>query len=230
MGGVGHGFDPVSGEVVCPMGVCLDCHEERNLDTQLEDCIVCHIGPHDVDLTLNCSYCHTSTETWSEYHIVEHLVELVGKHAEAWCFRCHEPTTVPHFGEVCEDCHTPARFKDATLPPELHPMPLVGAHQRATCAACHAEGTQMAKYICTNCHRPPKNHLEEACDICHTPEEGWSESVASLVAQSPQIPHTLDGRDDCLICHDPAGQVKPAPANHEDFINEQCTLCHKLTP
>lgn len=67
-GAVGHGFDPVSGEVVCPMGVCLDCHEERNLDTQLEDCIVCHIGPHDVDLTLNCSDCHTSTETWNEYH------------------------------------------------------------------------------------------------------------------------------------------------------------------
>lgn len=211
-GGIGHGFDPVSGEVICPMSVCLNCHEERNLDTQLKDCIVCHIGPHDVDLTLNCSYCHTSTETWSEYHIVEHPVELVGRHAEAWCFRCHEwpnfrglnyacsdchkPATEPHFGEVCEDCHTPTSFKDANLPPQLHPVPLVGAHQRANCDVCHTEGQQVPEYVCTNCHRSPENHLEGTCDTCHTPE-GWSESAASPMAQSSQITHTLDGMTDC---------------------------------
>jgi hypothetical protein len=50
------------------------------------------------------------------------------------------------------------------------------------------------------------------------------------VAQAPQITHPLDGRDDCLLCHDLAKEIKPAPANHKDFINQQCTLCHKLAP
>jgi mono/diheme cytochrome c family protein len=119
--------------------------------------------------------------------------------------------------------------EEATLPPEPHPVPLVGAHQGATCEACHAEGEQAPEYVCTNCHQPPENHLEEACDTCHTPK-GWGESVASVAAQAPQIPHTLDGRDDCQMCHDPAGQIKPGPADHEGRGNEQCTLCHKLAP
>jgi hypothetical protein len=108
-------------------------------------------------------------------------------------------------------------------------VPLIGAHQRATCDVCHAEGKRVPEYVCSNCHKPPENHLEGACDTCHTPE-GWVESAASIVAKAPQIPHPLDGRDDCLLCHDPAGQIKPAPANHKNFSNEQCSLCHKLTP
>jgi mono/diheme cytochrome c family protein len=120
--------------------------------------------------------------------------------------------------------------EEATLPPEPpHPVSLIGAHQGATCEACHAEGEQAPEYVCTNCHQPPENHLQEACDTCHTPE-GWSESAASVAAQAPQIPHTLDGRDDCLLCHDPAGRIKPAPDNHADFANEQCALCHKPAP
>ncbi len=30
-----------------------------------------------------------------------------------------------------------------------------------------------------------------------------------------------------MACHDPAGTVKPVPANHTAFNVEQCTLCHK---
>jgi hypothetical protein len=53
--------------------------------------------------------------------------------------------------------------------------------------------------------------------------------VVSLAAQAQQILHPLYGRDDCLLCHDRAGQIKLAQAKHEDF-DERCTLCHKLTP
>jgi hypothetical protein len=37
----------------------------------------------------------------------------------------------------------------------------------------------------------------------------------------------LEGRDDCLLCHDPAGQIQPAPSNHIDYQSEQCVLCHR---
>jgi hypothetical protein len=193
--------------------ICEDCHtpdgfEQADMVTDFEHPVLLE-GPH---ATLDCIACHTAGQS------------LVYE-----CAACHQSPGESHFGPVCSDCHTPTTFKGATLAGELHPVPLIGAHQRATCDICHAEGTRVPEYVCSNCHRPPENHLEGPCDTRHTPE-GWSESAASLAAQVPQITHTLDGRDDCLMCHDPAGQVKPAPDNHEGYANEQCSSCHKVAP
>jgi hypothetical protein len=44
---------------------------------------------------------------------------------------------------------------------------------------------------------------------------------------APLVSHGLDAREDCLMCHDMAGEMRPAPSNHGDYVNEQCTLCHK---
>jgi hypothetical protein len=104
---------------------------------------------------------------------------------------------------------------------------LEGAHADLDCTACHSG--QSLTYRCADCHQSPENHLGETCDTCHTPE-GWVESAASVVAQSPFIPHPLDARDDCLLCHGVARDVEPAPANHKDYINEQCRLWHKVAP
>jgi hypothetical protein len=221
---------------------CHDCH--KGVKKPEYKCANCHQPPMEPHFGENCEECHTPAGfELAELADFKHPVPLEGAHETLdcrachttgksltyKCANCHQPPSETHFGPDCEDCHTPTRFEDATIPPELHPVPLIGAHQRATCDVCHAEGQRVPEYVCSNCHRPPENHLEGACDTCHTPE-GWAESAASLVAQAPQIPHPLDGRDDCLLCHDPAGQIEPAPANHKDFINEQCTLCHKPVP
>jgi hypothetical protein len=44
----------------------------------------------------------------------------------------------------------------------------------------------------------------------------------------PPIPHTLEGRDDCLACHKTgvAGAV-PIPDNHTGIKNDVCQVCHK---
>jgi hypothetical protein len=42
--------------------------------------------------------------------------------------------------------------------------------------------------------------------------------------------HDVEGREDCIACHDPTGETKPAPCNHTDYVNEQCVLCHKIGP
>ncbi len=102
-GAVGHGFDPLSGETLCSMSVCLECHTARQLDVQLEDCNACHIGPHDVGLT--CGDCHVSVERWNATQLAVHPVELTGWHAQTDCFECHD---WPDFGGlryVCADCH-----------------------------------------------------------------------------------------------------------------------------
>lgn len=221
---------------------CHDCHSgEREPSYECADCHEPAMEPHFGQV---CEDCHTPIG-WDQAELgdFEHPVALEGNHANLdcsachiagqsltyECAACHQPPGEPHFGPECETCHTPAGFKGATLPPELHPVPLIGAHQRATCAVCHAEGERVPEYICSNCHRPPEDHLEGTCDTCHTPA-GWVESATSVVAQSPQIPHALDGLEDCLVCHDPAGQIKPAPADHEGRVNEQCGLCHKVAP
>ncbi len=44
----------------------------------------------------------------------------------------------------------------------------------------------------------------------------------------PAIPHTLDGRADCLLCHRTGiGGARPIPTNHAGRTNDTCSLCHK---
>jgi hypothetical protein len=59
-------------------------------------------------------------------------------------------------------------------------------------------------------------------------------STAAVVAKSmfftpPGIPHTVNGRGDCLSCH---GQnaVKPYPDWHDKdgYDNSDCTSCHHV--
>lgn len=42
------------------------------------------------------------------------------------------------------------------------------------------------------------------------------------------IPHTLVGRENCLLCH-AANGIKPFPANHAGRTNDVCTTCHQTS-
>ena len=240
-GAVGHGFDPVSGGIICPMGVCLDCHQERNLDSELSECDACHVGDHDPVLPFECSTCHQSTETWQAVEMIAHPVELVGAHTQAACSGCHpntdfaqevgtecsdchEPPGDDHYGADCRECHTPTSFSDALMPD--HPVALEGYHASASCEGCHADGQTNPEYLCSNCHERPENHLIGECSICHTPG-GWVQSASFIVDLTTPISHEQEGREDCLLCHDLALDIVPAPSNHGNYINEQCGLCHK---
>lgn len=247
-GGVGHSFDPVSSEIICPMSVCLDCHQERQLGADLTDCDACHMGGHDPAPGLACSACHTSTDAWSDVATVDHPLSLDGQHqqvpcldchagaspladgADLTCAGCHQPPGQDHYAGACETCHTPAGFDQAQLPTQEHPTPLVGAHQNAPCQGCHTPDLQPPQSDeCSDCHQAPQGHLAGRCDMCHTPA-GWADSIAHVVRLAGPITHDVEGQADCLLCHDPAAEIQPAPANHTPYQNEQCTLCHKPQP
>jgi hypothetical protein len=219
---------------------CHDCHEGARKPEFV--CANCHEPLTDPHFGTECDACH-SPFGWDQVDLggFQHPIALEGAHAEARCIgchveqveglelvcaNCHEPPSEPHFGPNCEDCHTPAGFSGATLPPELHPVPLEGAHAQADCEACHAGAEGALDYVCADCHEPPENHLPGACQICHSPE-GFVESASFLLGLAPEIPHDVDGREDCLLCHDPTGAIQPAPSNHTEYGNEQCTVCHK---
>ena len=63
------------------------------------------------------------------------------------------------------------------------------------------------------------------CLFCHQQAEAEA-AEAETEEKRPRIPHTLDGRDDCLACHNLEG-IKPFPADHEGRELDKCQVCHK---
>ncbi len=42
----------------------------------------------------------------------------------------------------------------------------------------------------------------------------------------PLIPHTLEGRESCLMCHQIGGDI-PLPEDHEGRTEDLCLTCHE---
>jgi hypothetical protein len=215
---------------------CFRCHDGKHMTADGKEsirlqCNLCHdipivVGAGDRPpampvVTVQEPASHLAT-TWMATHRFEA--------SDQACSGCHGKivfgTDNSNFcsNSACHGQSWPSVQLDAAFP---HPIPLVGAHAKVWCNDCH-KGVEKPEYKCANCHQAqaPANHFTAACDSCHTPE-GWTQSAAGVVARSPKIPHPLQGRDQCLTCHDPAGQVKPAPADHVGRTNAQCGLCHK---
>lgn len=88
------------------------------------------------------------------------------------------------------------------------------AEGRADCLMCHKAGGMKPV---------PEGHAglkNDQCLMCH------AKDAAVQTTAPPAIPHELEGRDNCLMCHQ-AGGMKPVPADHEGRTNEECQLCHK---
>lgn len=201
-GGVGHGFDPVSGETTCPMDVCIDCHAKQDECSQCHQsgdltgeptgemvgCEVCHDGPHDVVTYMVCSCCHTSVTDWAEIHPDSHPIELVGRHAETHCFECH---TFPNFNGlryICTDCHESGHDWGDDDCTECHD-PGATWDLVASTWDKHADFWDMYKgdhllVACSGCHFETYTGLDPNCDTCH------------LLPESHEASYT-----ECWLCH-----------------------------
>lgn len=87
---------------------------------------------------------------------------------------------------------------------------------------------------CSMCHSgampdipaaPAESHkgLEvKTCLWCHAPD-------AAMQTKTPTaIPHALEGRDKCTMCHSGAvPDVKGMPADHKGRTDTDCKVCHK---
>jgi hypothetical protein len=216
---------------------------DNNKHKDFPGCFRCHDGKHETEvgesIRLHCNICHSIPETVSGdarppqmplAYIQEpssHLeTSFMADHrfqASDECATCHGEI---EFGtDDSSFCANSACHRRAWPEVELdagfvHPIELVGQHAEVWCNDCH-EGERMPEYVCANCHEPPEPHFGPVCEDCHTPT-GFDQATLP-----PEIPHPLEGRDDCLLCHDPAGNIQPAPSNHVDYEVAQCTLCHK---
>ncbi len=114
-------------------------------------------------------------------------------------------------------------------PPIPHPL-----EGRDNCLACHATGAAGAPKF-------PDNHVgrtNDMCVMCHT------QAAAAPTEPAPAIPHTLEGRENCVECHVPAqagGEVAtptlqptatvqpiPTPLSYPEPVSEtnSCLDCH----
>jgi len=228
---------------------CFRCHDGKHLSADNQairlECNICHSVPRVAEpgVTLPAveiavakePKSHRST-TW----LAEHRFRF-----DASCANCH---TVDNPGgsdnsSFCSNsaCHATEwkfvgldapKIRELSAPPRVpskgvpNPVPHpIGS--RTDCTICHGpEKVRPAPEshagftpgICTNCHHPTLQ------------ENGQGPAKQPGAAGGPPpIPHELEGRDDCLLCHNPDGGLKPAPQDHTGRTVETCQACHKPT-
>ncbi len=133
------------------------------------------------------------------------------------CSSCHQDKhstwgKSKHGTVNCESCHGPGQgHVDKGTG-------LVVDTSRESCGLCHAKVLARRSDF-------PQVDLEthggqSECISCHNPH-----NPNSKVSTMPTIPHTLEGRDDCLLCHNTGG-AKSLPPDHEQRSANTCLNCH----
>ncbi len=124
---------------------------------------------------------------------------------------------------LCTICHK-ALGQETVASPNI-PHTIEG---RSQCLVCHSTGIASAPTV------PGEMAAlsNDECVLCHrtvgqgqvvTPPTPGGTPVAK--PQAPNIPHTLEGRANCLQCH---GTISPLPADHAGRTADICTLCHQI--
>lgn len=148
----------------------------------------------------------------------EEWANLTTKYADSLaCQACHENeyslwVESQHGAVICETCHGPGKEH---LEQNIN---LITDSSREFCGRCHSRLPA----------RPvdfPQVDLEEhggesTCLTCHNPH-----NTTFQIATLHQIPHGLEGRDNCLACHGTSG-IMPFPGNHEELSKDTCLICH----
>ena len=90
---------------------------------------------------------------------------------------------------------------------------------REQCLMCHTAGRMEPVPDAPASH---EGRVDAQCLWCHATD-------SALLTTTPKtIPHTVEGRDACLMCHT-AGRMEPVPdvpANHEGRVDNDCMMCH----
>jgi nitrate reductase cytochrome c-type subunit len=114
-----------------------------------------------------------------------------------------------------------------TVPPPTIPHEVSGALSRTQeCGVCHVTGGVA-----------PAPHAERRnCMQCHvasgaaapwergSPAAAAAAAAAPPVGSPPPIPHALEGRDNCLMCHGASAPMEAIRTSHPE--RESCRQCH----
>lgn len=111
----------------------------------------------------------------------------------------------------------PADRAAGVVAPVPNPIPH-SLEQRKECFTCHATGAVDAPAV-------PPDH-EKDVTLCTTCHAVWL-APAIAAAAPPAIPHEVEGRQDCLVCHKLGTADAPRiPDNHNGLVGDICQTCH----
>jgi hypothetical protein len=194
-----------------------------------EKCVTCHNPhepragmppqvPHSLDGRSECQSCHGPHEPWIE-----------------------PPPEVPHTMEgrtECLSCHGPAELRGLALPHIPHSL-----EGRDNCLECHnasaikpfpADHVGRKSVSCQTCHQAGEIDSSTTVVVLPVPAPKPAPTPAPAPTQvtTPEpdtgvpaaVPHSLEGRDDCLMCH--SGGSLAVPDDHSGRTSDTCTSCH----
>jgi hypothetical protein len=109
------------------------------------------------------------------------------------------------------------------LAAQMNPKPPAMPHPaegRTNCTMCHSGKMP-------NIAAMPANHADRPVTICL-----WCHAKdAAVQTKAPAaVPHTLEGRSNCTMCHSgKLPNIPGVPADHAGRDVKYCTLCHTHT-
>ena len=208
-------------------GWCTVCHEptgvwpfpDNHVGRTSDMCLTCHVShepvppavPDSMWESSNCTACH------GEIGIVPFPEDHAGYTTDT-CVTCHQPQGSEPVTPADGETHGPDG------PPDV-PSSMENS---SDCMVCHGAGG-ITPF--------PENHAGrtgETCLTCHesqasvppdpTPTASSGETAGPV--GPPNVPHTLEGRSECTLCHGEGG-LKPFPADHAGRTGDICLACHK---
>ncbi len=226
--------------------LCIGCHEDVGDDLRSE---TGYHGKFGDARTNQCAACHTDHEgrgadiVGLNESTFDHLYtdfELLGKHLDALCVDCHEPSAKHRdatgtcidchqeddvhrdsLGSGCVDCHNPTAWEDAEFDHDVTDYPLVGHHLETACLDCHEDPTYLgAPTECYACHKADDAHDGRSgneCGVCHSPID-WDDTSFDH-GRDTEFP--LEGSHGQLTCNDCHSEDPFA-----DEMDRTCVACH----
>ena len=224
-----------------PSAICLSCHVQGDevAGGSVEAVSLAAAIPHGLEGFATCTLCHEQGGGGAPPFPANHA----GRTDEI-CTACHsaiapvveEPTAAPTQVAAASSTATPeaAAPRPAAPPPVPHSL-----EGRTACSLCHERGgSGTPKYppdhagrsdsTCTACHIAPVEEPSVTGEPTAAPASTPSTETEEPGGTAPAVPHALEGRAACTLCHGGGSTSIPQfPADHAGRADSTCTACHQ---
>ena len=212
---------------------CLDCHNRaahqfRNPELVLDEALADGRIDAELPFVKREAMVLLSGSYASQEEGIEKMADLADFYRTEYASSYESiRANVEHAVEVLEEIYHTTVFPDMNLTWDVYEDNL-GHSESPGCFRCH-DGGHVAPEAdsiprdCTSCHSLPASPTAQQAVTTPVPTIS-TEVPMSAEVTVPGITHTLDGRDNCLMCH--AVGSLAVPVSHAGIVNEACTACH----
>ena len=195
---------------------CKQCHPTLIFaqNKVKKDCNACHKDVHQATVGFDCKRCHSSN-SWlipNARRMHQQIgFALVGAHAVADCYRCHQSASLLRFENIRKDCFgCHAKEYNATTKPNHR-----SAGFDTDCNRCHTQTgkdwSDAGKGTTHGFFPINGGHAQVKCESCHY--DGYNAKLSS----------------ECSSCHSlNAKELKAFPAHGTKYRGYNCTNCHTI--